>query len=196
MANSDSAPAAPEERRSFFARLAATLVGGIVAIFPFAAGLGVLFDPLRRKGAGNGATSERGTRFVPVCPLDALTADGVPRRFSLAADVTDAWSRRPAQPIGAVYLIRADAEGKPRVTAFTATCPHLGCAVEFNQEANQFECPCHKSGFAADGKQLFGPSRRGLDSLEVKLEPRGGQMTISVAYQRFRTGIATKEPVA
>jgi hypothetical protein len=42
---------------------------------------------------------------------------------------------------------------------------------------------------------LFGPSRRGLDSLEVKVAPRGGQPTIWVAFQRFRTGIPTKEPV-
>jgi nitrite reductase/ring-hydroxylating ferredoxin subunit len=170
-------------------------VAGLVAVFPFAAGLGVFLDPLRRRsGEGNGAAN--GDSFLPVCPLDQLPDDGVPRRFAIMADVIDAWTRRPGQPVGAVYLVRAAADTDPQVTAFTTACPHLGCAVEFNPSADQFECPCHKSGFATDGQQLFGPSRRGLDSLDVKLEPHFGQMTIWVDYQRFRTGIAMKEPIA
>jgi len=194
----------PPERRSFLTRFAATVIGGLVAIFPFAAGVGVLCDPLRRRsdggGAGNGNAAANGVKFLPVCPLDQLPDDGVPRRFSLMADVTDAWSRRLGQPIGAVYLVRAAADGgddeaEAKITAFTTTCPHLGCAVEFNPDASQFECPCHKSGFAPDGHQVFGPSRRGLDTLEVKLEPHAGQPTVWVAYQRFRTGVPTKEPI-
>lgn len=189
----------PAERRSFLARFAATVVGGIVAIFPFAAGMGVLLDPLRRKAGGtDDAAAANGNHFVPVCPLDQLPGDGVPRRFSLVSDVIDAWSRRREQPIGAVYLVRpaGDGDAEPKITAFTTTCPHLGCAVEFNPTADQFECPCHKSGFATDGHQIFGPSRRGLDALAVKLEPHAGQTAIWVAYQRFRTGVPTKEPIA
>lgn len=196
MGQSPPAPVSQDERRSFLTRFAAAIVGVLVAIFPFAAGLGVLLDPLRRKTVGENADAANGAEFVPVCPLDQLPADGVPRRFTLSADVVDAWSRRPAQPIGAVYLVRAGAEDEPQVTAFTTTCPHLGCAVEFNAEADQFDCPCHKSGFATDGRQIFGPSRRGLDSLPVKLEPRGEQTTIWVAYQRFRMGVPNKEPIA
>jgi Rieske Fe-S protein len=191
--NASTPPASPE-RRSFVA-ITATLVGGLVAAFPFAAGLGVLLDPLRKKGGdSDSATASRG-KFVPVCPLAQLPADGVPRRFSLVTDVVDAWTHRLSQPIGAVYLIRSGEE-EPKITAFTSTCPHLGCAVEFNPNANQFECPCHKSGFAKNGSQVFGPSRRGLDSLEVKIEPGNGQDTIWVAHQRFRTGVPTKEPIA
>jgi hypothetical protein len=177
----------------------AVICGGLVAVFPFAAGLGVLVHPLRRKSGNGGEAATDGAKFLPVCPLAQLPADGVPRRYSLSADVIDAWSHRLNQPVGAVYLTRAandTSEESPAVTAFTTTCPHLGCAIEFDAAEKQFECPCHKSGFAIDGKQLFGPSRRGLDSLEVKLAPHAGQATIWVAYQRFRTGIPEKEPVA
>jgi menaquinol-cytochrome c reductase iron-sulfur subunit len=184
------------ERRTFFNSFAALVTGGLVGLFPFAAGLGVLLDPLRKKSNGGGTEGDK--KFIPVCPLEQLPADGVPRRFSLVADVVDAWSRLPAQPFGAVYLVRAEAaEGEaPKLTAFTTTCPHLGCAVEFQSAAGQFECPCHTSGFAVDGRQIFGPSRRGLDTLEVKTEPHAGQAYIWVAYQRFRTGIPQKEPIA
>jgi hypothetical protein len=38
-----------QERRSFLGRAAAILAGSIAVVFPFAAGSGVLFDPLRRR---------------------------------------------------------------------------------------------------------------------------------------------------
>jgi Rieske Fe-S protein len=191
-------PTSPE-RRSFFSSFAALVTGGLVGIFPFVAGLGVLLDPLRKKSRDNGGEAQgSGGSFIPVCPLDKLPEVGVPRRFSVVADVVDAWSRILDQPIGAVYLVRghfADDRG-PQLTAFTTTCPHLGCSVEFSGTSNQFECPCHKSGFGTDGKQIFGPSRRGLDTLETKIAPHAGQDYIWVAYQRFRTGIPEKEPIA
>jgi Rieske Fe-S protein len=182
-------------RRSFFVRFAAALLGAIAVVFPFAAGLGVLLDPLRRSRA-NGEAPNGDPKFTPVCPLDDLPADGVPRRFAVVTNIVDAWTRRPRQPIGAVYLSRTGDDESPKVIAFTTTCPHLGCAVEYDAAEKRFECPCHESGFAPDGTQLFGPSRRGLDPLEVKLELRGDQMTVWVAYQRFRTGIAHREPIA
>jgi menaquinol-cytochrome c reductase iron-sulfur subunit len=69
----------------------------------------------------------------------------------------------------------------------------LGCAVEFDPANKQFECPCHKSGFAIDGKQLFGPSRRGLDPLPVKLEDKAGAKEILVKFERFKGGIPERK---
>ena len=113
------------------------------------------------------------------CPLDALPADGMPREFAVVADASDAWTHAIAQRIGAVFLTRSSKDPN-EVTAFTATCPHLGCAVEFDASKKDYECPCHKSGFAIDGKKLFGPSRRGLDSLPVKLVDKAGAKEVLV----------------
>lgn len=182
------------ERRSFLTRAVTVLMGALVAIFPFAAGLGVLFDPLRRRkaGGGNGAGA---VPFIPICPLDALPADGSPRLFPVVTDVVDAWSRTPGQRIGAVFLTRTDADGKPTITCFTSTCPHLGCAVDWHGRDDHYECPCHVSAFAKDGQKLFGPSLRGLDPLAVKLEEQDGRTEVLVAYERFRTGIAERIPI-
>jgi len=180
------------ERRSFLTRLSAISLGTLVAVFPFAAGWGVVTSPMRRQqgdshdGAGDG--------FVRICPLDSIPADGIPHAFVVTADVADAWTRTVNQRVGEVFLMRTEAAGKP--TAFTATCPHLGCAVEFAGAENRYECPCHESGFAKDGKKLFGPSLRGLDSLDVQLKDNGGAPEVWVRYERFRAGIAEKEPVA
>jgi Rieske Fe-S protein len=193
----DSASPSPIEpqRRSFFVRSAALLLGGIAAAFPFAAGWGVLFDPLRRGRRTSTADGSEPNHFVRVCPLDALPADGTPHQFVVTADIVDAWSRTAAERVGSVFLARTDADGKPNVIAFTATCPHLGCAVEFDAAGGRFECPCHESGFGKDGQKLFGPSLRGLDPLEVRLVESDNGEEIWVAFQRFRAGVAERIPI-
>ena len=115
------------ERRSFLAIAGAVIVGGIVAAFPFIAGWGVFFHPLRRRNSGNGD----GIRFVRVGPLELVPADGVPHQFALSADMTDAWTRRPAQRVGSVFLSRTDTPAGPLVNALSSVCPHLGCAVDY-----------------------------------------------------------------
>lgn len=184
------------ERRSFLTAAAAVVVGGIVALFPFAAGMGVLLDPLRRRAKGaEAADGADAIRYVRVGPLDVLPADGAPHQFTLTDDVVDAWTRSPAQRIGSAFLTRVDGPDGPKVTALSSVCPHLGCAVDFNRQAGGFECPCHSSAFAKDGAKLYGPSLRGLDLLAVKLVESGDGLEIWVEAARFRTGIAERIPI-
>jgi menaquinol-cytochrome c reductase iron-sulfur subunit len=188
-------PASPplEPRRSFLIEAAAVVVGGIVALFPFAAGLGVLLDPLRRRAAsGNGGAADDAIKYVRVGPLDVLPADGIPHQVVLTDDIIDAWTRSPAQRVGTAFLTRTDSPDGPKVTALSSVCPHLGCAVDFNRPSGDFECPCHASAFAKDGQKLFGPSLRGLDPLAVKLVESGDIKEIWVECARFRTGIAER----
>jgi Rieske Fe-S protein len=187
-------PANSAARRSFIVRFAAVVAGGLAALFPFAAGWGVITNPLRRSRGTSGDENADSTKFVRICPLDALPADGMPREFAVVADMSDAWTHAAAQRIGAVFLARSS-KNPNEVTAFTATCPHLGCAVEFDPAKKEYECPCHKSGFAIDGKKLFGPSRRGLDPLPVKLADKSGTKEILVEFERFKGGVATREPI-
>src|ERR1700750_2279667 len=185
---SDATP----QRRSFFVRLVAIICGGIVALFPFAAGLGVVIDPWRRKSKS--PAGDDGGKLVPICPLAALPADGVPRAFPVVADIRDGWTRAAKQRIGMIFMSRTDADGKSNVVAFNAECPHLGCFVDFNPADQHFECPCHKSAFSKDGEKLYGLSRRGLDALSVKLQNDGGQQEILVACHKFQKGIAERTP--
>jgi len=49
-------------------------------------------------------------------------------------------------------------------------CPHEGCEVAWDANANRFACPCHESFFAAEGARISGPARRGLDPLPTRVQ--------------------------
>jgi len=204
MATSSSSQAtaktnAGSERRPFLVRVAALVTGGLVALFPFAAGFGVITDPWRRGRRSdtsdfNSGGDAGGAKFVRICPLAALPADGVPHAFPVVSDIVDGWTRLANQRCGMIYLTRNDAGGKSDVVAFNAECPHLGCFVDFNPSDQHFECPCHKSAFGIDGAKLYGPSRRGLDSLPVEISSNGGEPAVMVAFRRFQKGIEERKP--
>jgi len=186
-ASADDSQGTP--RRSFFFRFATLVVGAVVGLFPFVAGVGVLLDPLRRRKEESG---DGKAPLLRIAPLEALPADGIPRPFVVRADRVDGWTKTPDEKIGVIYLTRTDTEGEPELAAFNSNCPHLGCRVEFNTQAAQFQCPCHVSGFSVGGDRLFGPSLRGLDSLQVELRETNGRQEIWVAFQQFRPAIAEK----
>ena len=54
-----------------------------------------------------------------------------------------------------------------RTTFLAVTCSHLGCSVNFNQDAKRFECPCHGSRFSIDGNVTHGPALFPLSHLKV-----------------------------
>jgi len=202
MNKADPAPLTTDDaaRRSFLVRAAAVVCGGIVTLFPFAAGLGVVLDPWWRGRKSSAANAEGSAaavegKFLRICSLDAVPADGVPRPFAVVTDVVNAWTHASNQRVGMVFLEHTTADGKPNILALNARCPHLGCFVDFNSGKSEFECPCHKSAFAKDGNYIFGPSLRGLDPLMVDLRKEGDATEVYVAFQKFQPGIAERKPV-
>jgi menaquinol-cytochrome c reductase iron-sulfur subunit len=177
-------PALGEPRRGFFAKAAAVVLGGLVVVCPFLAGLTAFLDPLNRKVA-------RGA-YMRVTPFDALADDGTPRRFPVIAARRDAWNKYPPEPVGAVFMRRV--KTAERVEVFNVICPHLGCSVSFNGPRDIFQCPCHTSAFELDGAVISGPSPRGLDTLEFEIRDANGVEEVWVRFENFYTGRADKEP--
>ena len=56
------------------------------------------------------------------------------------------------------------------VVAFAPQCTHLGCAYHWDDQKQNFICPCHTSAFGMDGRVLSGPAPRPLDRYDVKIE--------------------------
>lgn len=80
-----------------------------------------------------------------------------------------------------VILIRV-AEDDYR--AFTATCTHLDCIVEFQKDKKRIWCNCHGGEYDLTGRNVGGPPPRPLTPLKVNL--------VSVAQGRPRTIVVSR----
>jgi len=172
--------------RRKFIRVATIGASAVCGIFPIAAGIPALLDPVR-KNSGKLIKAP----WSKVAPLASLPDDGSPAKFEVVQEkVVDAWTTYKDIPVGAVYLTRR----KNEVVAFNLKCPHLGCAIDFRKQSNDYFCPCHNSSFAMDGSVTTenSPSPRPMDTMETKIE--NGQVWIR--FQHFRPNVAEKIPLS
>lgn len=187
MQKAPAAPGAaspPADRRGFLKQGCAVCLAAAAVGAPAAIGGRVFLDPLTRLKAVE--------NFVKVTTLDALPEDGTPMQFPVLADRRDAWTKFTQVPIGAVFLQR---HSKDKLLALSVVCPHAGCFVDYKEDKQVFECPCHNSLFQKDGglQDHDSPSPRPLDTLEVQVRNKN---EIWVRYQDFQLGITAKKPVA
>jgi cytochrome b6-f complex iron-sulfur subunit len=55
------------------------------------------------------------------------------------------------------------------ISAFNATCTHLGCIVKWSGTDNVFYCPCHAAKFDSSGNVLSGPPSEPLHKIPIKI---------------------------
>jgi menaquinol-cytochrome c reductase iron-sulfur subunit len=193
-ARSESPRSDRPQRRSFLWSLGAIVVGTVTGLAGLVSGVWVFLDPLmRRPGkpvrAGDGVRGP-GEGYHRIARLEAIPADGTPRRFPVIADRIDGWNFTPDQPIGAIFIRRGEGED---LQVFHSTCPHAGCSVSVADTA--FHCPCHNSSFDLDGVRQtrpgkVNPSPRDLDQLAYEIVDGD----VWVEFQDFYTGRAEKTP--
>jgi len=71
-----------------------------------------------------------------------------------------------------VILIRA---GEGDYRAFSATCTHLQCIVEYRKPEHVIWCNCHNGQYDLTGRNIAGPPPRPLTPFNVHLVAREGQ---------------------
>ena len=79
--------------------------------------------------------------------------------------VKDGWLVLPQR--GFVW---AKTNNNNKIKIFSSTCTHLACNVIWQEEANEFICPCHTGRFDSDGKPIAGPPTQPLSMLEHKIQ--------------------------
>lgn len=171
-------------RRDFY-RYGTVVLGGLVGTVLAVPGVAYVIDPLRRK-------SKQG-ELQQLAKLSDLKV-GEPRSFAVIGERQDAWVKYPKEPVGSVWLVRQPPGAPQQVVAFTAECPHLGCAVNLAEDGKAFLCPCHTSAFDFTGKALNSVPPRGMDTLAVEVSA-GDDPEVLVKFGRFRTQEKEKTPL-
>jgi cytochrome b6-f complex iron-sulfur subunit len=76
-----------------------------------------------------------------------------------------------------IWVVR-NSEG---VFVISAICTHLGCTPDWKASENKFKCPCHGSGYDAEGINFEGPAPRPMDRAHVELDPEG-QIVVDLSH--------------
>jgi Rieske Fe-S protein len=175
----------PPSRRRFF-ELASVAIQGALGAAVVVPALGALAFPLW------GETTSRAEGFLPVGSASVFPP-GKPVKVVIRGTARDAWTRIKGVSLGSAWVVRREAGA---FDVYSSTCPHLGCAVNFEPGAHRFLCPCHGSHFDLSGSRIekpgeSNPAPRGMDPLEYRVE--AGELL--VRYVRFRTGTEERTPV-
>ena len=175
--------------RRDFHRLGTVVLGWLVKLAVAVPAAAFLLNPLRKQAGASDAAAFEG--LVPLSQLEV----GVPQAFGIVRDQVDAWVKYPQEPVGSVWLVRQPDGVEPRVLAYSAECPHLGCAINLAVDGKSFLCPCHTSSFDLEGKPQNHVPPRPMDRLEVELSD-DADPEVRVLFQRFRTLAEEKIPLA
>jgi Rieske Fe-S protein len=145
--------------------LATMVTAGVGLISAGLAGLVALVAaPAKPK---NGRTWRRAGSAFDVPPNQ-------PMSIVIAERYADGWYQTSKQ--SAVFI---DREGSG-YRALSATCAHLGCRVHWEAAQKQFVCPCHGGVYDRDGNVVAGPPPRGLERLNVRVNPQTSDLEVEL----------------
>jgi menaquinol-cytochrome c reductase iron-sulfur subunit len=165
----DGAPA--PERRSFLGVISGLIVAGISAV------LGVTIGRYSISPAFSTSNEQDWTDLGSLGEF----AEGKLVKKNVIVSQDAGWGKFQTQR--SVWVVR----NGESVKVFSGVCPHLGCSV--NTRSDKFVCACHGSEWNVEGSRVAGPTPRGLDTLEFRVE----DSKLKIKYQDFKQGLTTKE---
>ena len=168
--NEEGGAPAPE-RRSFLGLISGFIVAGITTV------LGVTIGRYSVSPAFSASNEQDWTELGSLGEF----ADGKLVKKNVIVSQDAGWGKFQTQR--SVWVSRKG----DKVNVFSGVCPHLGCSV--NTRADKFICACHGSEWNVEGATLAGPTPRGLDTLEYRVEDN----KLKVKYQDFKQGLTSKE---
>ncbi len=172
----------PDRRK--FLKVATCALGGGAGLVIAAPVVRLVLDPASKQ-----------TVTSPTDPLDAGDASrfvlgAPPSRVEIVAPVVqDAWTSARDVVLGAAW-VRRTGKGPKELDVRSAICPHLGCAIGYDEGKRNFLCPCHDSRFALDGAAQNGPSPRGMDTLPIEIVDG----RLKVTWVLYKLGQTKQEP--
>lgn len=159
------------ERRSFLGIISGLIGAGVTAV------LGVTIGRYSISPAFSTSNEQEWTDIGSIGEF----ATGKLVKKNVIVSQNAGWGKFQTQR--SVWVIRKD----DAVKVFSGVCPHLGCSV--NTREDKFICACHGSEWDSEGAKLAGPTPRGLDTLEYRIEDD----KLKIKYRDFKQGLATKQ---
>lgn len=145
------------KRRSFLTYFS---LGWLTTCFPVV--LAACAPKSTTEATANADTSASdGTASVK--PALKKTADG----FTIVGTVAELEKAGSLQ--AKEFAVSIDPTNPKKLLAVNPTCTHKGCTVKWTSDPKKYDCPCHDSAFAADGKVLKGPASKGLAIYPAKI---------------------------
>jgi menaquinol-cytochrome c reductase iron-sulfur subunit len=89
----------------------------------------------------------------------------IPTLFPFTQSKQNGWERTVNSY--AVYVIKHSATD---ATVFSNRCTHLSCRVRWDEQNEEYICPCHDGIFNKDGQVVSGPPPKPLIAYETKVE--------------------------
>jgi len=104
--------------------------------------------------------------WVPLGPLESYPV-GIPTLFSFTRTTVNGWEKT-VNSFGA-YVVRYS-ESEDDITVFSNWCTHLSCRVTWQEDEQEYVCPCHDGIFNMEGEVVAGPPPEPLWEYENKVE--------------------------
>ena len=120
-----------EVSRRDFIKVTTTIVGGLIGAALGLPAIAYLLDPAFKAGAKEG--------WIPVGKMADMQI-GMPYPFSFTRVQVNGWERTSNTHGGFALLRSADPND---ILILNSRCTHLGCTVNWKEEAQAFVCPCH-----------------------------------------------------
>lgn len=141
-------------RRRFLGYLTGGLVAAVAALLGIPLSAYVLSPVLEQEGR----------RWIEAVKLKDL-AVGKMNTVRYEFQKKDGW--RNIVQTRLAYVMAADGTN---FTAFSSSCTHLGCTVRWDDQSQEFRCPCHVGVFDSRGRVVSGPPPAPLVQLNTKVE--------------------------
>ena len=120
------------------------------------------------------AATGLGTVAVARFMMPNVTTESARRfRAGLARDYPPGHVETKYKDRFGVWIVHGTYRGQSQIYALRTTCTHLGCITLWYPNEQKFKCPCHGSGFHADGRNFEGPAPRPLERYAIRLADDG-----------------------
>ncbi len=140
-----------ELNRRDFIKVTTGIVGGLIGAAIGLPAIAYLLDPAFKTGAKAG--------WIAIGKVADMQV-GIPYPFSFTRTQVNGWERTSTSHGG--FAVRRS-DNPNDILVLNSRCTHLGCTVNWKDEAQAFVCPCHDAKYSKEGVVLGGPPPRPLD---------------------------------